>query len=218
MKSPELIGEETAKAVQETAKATGKVVDLLGKLGDSAAGRATSTAVAEAVGILGDWARTKREKYAAEVVKLTRDTLERRGRPLPSPDDDVPLTIVEPLLEAASGESRAELQDVWARLLAAAVDPNRAGQVRASLVEAMKLLEPLDCPILIRLNEKLPQPPTSIVSDLAGQLNTTSEDVEESFHNLHKAGLVDFTPIQMTSRGRPKVTSKGKLFLRAVSD
>jgi len=34
---PEIMGEESAKTVQETTKATGKAIDLLSKLGDSRA-------------------------------------------------------------------------------------------------------------------------------------------------------------------------------------
>jgi len=225
--TPELIGEETAKAVQETAKTTGKAVDLLSKLGDSAAGKAASRAVAEGVGILGDWAHRKREKYAAEVVEQARAIMHRRGKTLPSPDDDVPLSIVEPVLEAASGESRAELQDLWARLLAAAVDPERTRQVRLEFIQAAKQMAPLDAAALKKL-EEVANPSPNTRDYLASALKMPSDEVEVSLENLEVLRLV-FTPPQGggISAGavggyRPvtnaSMTAKGREFMRALRD
>jgi hypothetical protein len=53
----------------------------------------------------------------------------------------VSLVIALPLLEAAAEESREELQDLWARLLAAAMDPGRSGQVRRVFIEIVKQMD-----------------------------------------------------------------------------
>jgi hypothetical protein len=48
------------------------------------------------------------------------------------------LSLTLPILEAAANESRDELQDLWARLLAAAADPARAPAFRLAFIEAVK--------------------------------------------------------------------------------
>jgi hypothetical protein len=58
------------------------------------------------------------------------------------------LSIVLPILVAAADESRDELQDIWARLLAAAADPARAKSFRATFIDAAKRMDPIDAPVL----------------------------------------------------------------------
>src|SRR5207247_8456868 len=52
------------------------------------------------------------------------------------------------LLEAAQGEPREEMQDLWARLLANAMDPTRKDYVRPEFIEALKKLQPVDALVL----------------------------------------------------------------------
>jgi hypothetical protein len=47
-------------------------------------------------------------------------------------------SLAIPLLSAAGDESRPELQDLWARLLANAMDPARANNLRIEFIEAVK--------------------------------------------------------------------------------
>jgi hypothetical protein len=44
------------------------------------------------------------------------------------------------------------LKDLWAALLAAAMDPSRTGLVRQSLIAAVKKLDPLDTAVMTRVN------------------------------------------------------------------
>src|SRR5258706_6775926 len=209
MKSFELVGEETAKAVQETAKATGKTVDLLSKLGDSATGKATSVAVAEVAGLFGDWVHRKREKYSGQVVDRARIIYQARNIALPSPDTDVPLSILEPLLEAAVRESRPELQDMWARLLAAAVDPKRAGQVRLEFIETVKHLESLDAAVLERLQTPMHYAP-SAQDFMARALDASPDEIEVAFQSLHRILCFRNSCRALTSlKGSPRRRRRG---------
>src|SRR5262249_56912313 len=58
------------------------------------------------------------------------------------------ISILLPILVASAEESRDELVDIWARLLAAAADPARAKSFRLAFIEATKKLDPLDAAVL----------------------------------------------------------------------
>src|SRR5437660_1458996 len=57
-------------------------------------------------------------------------------------------SVAIPLLRAAYDESRPELQQIWAKLIAAAIDPNRSGQFRLSFIATLKQFDPLDAQVL----------------------------------------------------------------------
>src|SRR5579863_3595320 len=53
-----------------------------------------------------------------------------------------------PILQATADEGNEELQDLWSRLLAAAMDPNRRDALRQSFVQAVKQMDPIDALVL----------------------------------------------------------------------
>jgi hypothetical protein len=57
-------------------------------------------------------------------------------------------SIAIPLIDAALNEDREGLKQLWAKLLAVAMDSRRATLVRPSLIELLKNLDPLDARIL----------------------------------------------------------------------
>jgi hypothetical protein len=76
--------------------------------------------------------RTKiAQKLDERVTKIHRDRNVQEAQPV-SP------SVAIPLLRAAYDESRPELQDVWARLIAAAMDPKRSDGMRLSFIDAVK--------------------------------------------------------------------------------
>jgi Abortive infection alpha len=86
----------------------------------------------------------------AEKAKSLRDKIlpERQSDPSPS--------VLIPLMEAASQESRTELQDIWAALLAnSMIDGGK--KVRREYVDAAKKIEPVDACVLKIID--LPLPP-----------------------------------------------------------
>jgi hypothetical protein len=73
------------------------------------------------VGLLGgDRLKVLRAENLAHILDKARDRLRARGVKALEPAS---LSITLPILTAAADESRDELQDIWARLLAAAADP-----------------------------------------------------------------------------------------------
>jgi Predicted membrane protein (DUF2231) len=120
------IDEDTAKAIEESAKALGKGFDLVGGLGAYLA-RALGGVPENLIGILvGDWLIHKRVRRWSELQDETRRILDQRNVKEP----DISPSIALPLIEAALDEDREGLKELWAKLLATAMDPKRKHLVR----------------------------------------------------------------------------------------
>jgi hypothetical protein len=129
------------KAIEESAKAANNAVDLIRE-----GGRAIGPTIGNIYGLLiGDKVAAARERRLDEITRKTEKILHDRDvkERLELPDD-----IAIPLLEAAQGESREELQELWARLLANAMDPSRADNVRPEFIDTVRRLQPTDAKIL----------------------------------------------------------------------
>lgn len=72
----------------------------------------------------------------------------------------MPEYIAIPLLGAAQSEPREEMQELWARLLANAMDPARAENVRPEFVEMLRKLQPIDAKILTIVKSAMPGGPS----------------------------------------------------------
>jgi hypothetical protein len=105
------------------------------------------------VGLLGDYVEQKRLRRLADLWAETREHLRKRGV---IERVDVSPSVLLPLLGAAMDEDRAVLKELWAKLLAAAMDPNRADFVRPSLISLLKQMDPLDARILAMLADGIP--------------------------------------------------------------
>jgi hypothetical protein len=70
--------------------------------------------------------------------KFGRMFQETKARRNLSAADDVSPSISEPIIDAAMNEEREELRNIWAKLLAAAVDPQRKGLGRHSIIASVK--------------------------------------------------------------------------------
>jgi Abortive infection alpha len=126
------ISDEQAKALQEAIK----TIRGLGGFIEKALGSVPE----DLIGLLGgDWLWVRRAENMVRMMQRAKDRLEARGVEDPQPAN---LTVALPILRGAADESREELRDLWARLLANAMDPSRANRVRAAFVEVVKKLEP----------------------------------------------------------------------------
>jgi hypothetical protein len=141
------IDEDTARAIQETAKTVGKGIDAVTQ-GGQYVGRTLGDLPRDLFGIMGDWTFHKRIRRWAGLCDETDRILRARGAE--NRDQGSP-SVAIPLIEAAINEDREVLKDLWAKLLANALDPNRANLVRPSLIELLKQLDPLDALILRQL-------------------------------------------------------------------
>ena len=136
---------EGAKAVQEVAKTTGKAVDLV-QAGGSYLAQMLGTVPEDVVGLLGgDYLRQIRIRNWNQIGEKTFRDFKDRGVGEPRPLD---AKHVVPLLEAASLESDETLQDLWAQLLANAMDPNSDVSLQRVLIDALGQFEPIDAVIL----------------------------------------------------------------------
>ena len=120
-----------SKAIEETAKATGKALDLVRD-----GTQAISRPVAQIYGLLiGDKIDASRERNLDAISRETRKILIGRDLAETAP---VAEQIAIPLLEAARGETRKEMQALWAQLLANAMDPARRDDVRPEFIRYLE--------------------------------------------------------------------------------
>ncbi len=199
------IGDEQAKALQEALKT---LQGLGGFLKET-----FGTVPADLVGLLGgDWLKVRRLENFARITDKTRKRLRARHVDAPEPPR---LSILLPLIFAAADEEDDELQDMWARLLAAAADPARAKSIRLAFVETVKKMDPLDARILQQMTGVRVSPGSDLAAALSGHLDISRDEAWFSLERLHELGCVEFAPNSMPT---PPVSAKGRLLISAVSD
>lgn len=136
---------EIAKAVQETAKVVPAVLDAGTDLGKWVAG-VLGTLPEDIVGLaLGDYVGELRIRNLDRIRRRTDAIHATRGVQNPQP---ISPNRAIPAFEAASEESDETLQDLWAALLANAMDPNREVPLDRIFIETLKSFEPLDARVL----------------------------------------------------------------------
>ncbi len=134
----------------------------------------------------GDWISEKRARNRAKLKAKTEEILKQRGVEQP---EDPPPSVIVPLLTNAQEEDRDELVDLWARLLAAAMDPSRKRHYRREFVDIVRKMEPLDAAILPLLNDNTAMTPTRR-EVVASRLQVSSDEVLLAFRNLEQLDLV----------------------------
>src|SRR5580704_10432619 len=138
------IDPDTAHAIEEAAKALSRAIDAAVQ-GGQYVGGVLGDLPHDLVGIMGDWVKHKRIRRYVGLMDDTARILRERGV---ENREEVSPSIAIPLVDAAINEDRDGLKQLWAKLLAAAMDPGRARLVTPSLIELLKRLDPLDALIL----------------------------------------------------------------------
>ncbi len=134
-----------AKAAEETAK-TGRALVEAGSDLARFVGKALGTVPEDTVGLLGgDHLRELRIRNLDKTSRKTEELLRERG--VEDPEPIGPKALL-PALEAASEEIDETLQDMWATLLANAMDPDRDVSLQRIFIDALKQFEPIDARIL----------------------------------------------------------------------
>lgn len=129
------------------------------------------------------------------------------------PDEEPSPSIAEPLIEAAASEERSELLDLWAKLLAAAIDPQRKNAVRRQIIDAAKQLEPFDVGLLEAVHGHAFDANTN--AKLREKFRVSPEDVEVSIAHLRALQLMAAPDGGANS---PRLSAMGRILMRAVSD
>ncbi|MGY3341279.1 hypothetical protein ACVWZ4_007472 [Bradyrhizobium sp. USDA 4472] len=103
--------------------------------------------------------------------------------------EELPEDIAVPLLEASQGESRESIQDLYAALLANAMDSRFAGDVRPEFIEIVKQLQPIDAVVLEFARGRYIEPSRRIFNNkdaFEALKNYRSTAIEVSLENMQR--------------------------------
>lgn len=177
--------EEPAKATQEVAKFGAKALEVIHDAGRYVA-KVLGSVPEDAVGLMGgDWLRFKR---AENILRLSKRTDEILASRKVGETREVPPKFAGPLFTAAADDNHDELRELWARLLASAMDPNRSGSMRQSFVDALKGMDPMDARVFAAVQDVLPRSGETR-NFVSHALNVSIDEVQVSFENLERLGL-----------------------------
>ena len=95
--------------------------------------------------LFGDKIKIKREENIIKLCAKAKKRLAEQGIEEPAHANP---KLALPILAPTAGENSDELQELWARLLAATMNPNSLKQGRLGFTDALKRLDPLDAPVL----------------------------------------------------------------------
>ena len=162
----------------------------------------------------GDRLKVARAENHARILERSKQINERRG----AEPEPISIFLALPLLVAAADESRDELVDLWARLLAAAADPTRTNKFRRLFIDTAKQMDPTDAIVLQAIARLLPTKSEGermkMPRALAESLNFTGDEIDVSLSHLMQ---LDFLTKPSTAHGL-RDTSFCREFLRAVND
>lgn len=129
-------------AQKSTGVAAIEAAEKLGQFLSSVFGETIKTSV----GMLQDKLAVVRWERQVRLADRVKEIIEQRHKEGTSVS--VPPRLAVPIIEAASLESDDSLQDLWAYLLASAMNSETTQKVRSAFVDIIKQLEPVDVKIL----------------------------------------------------------------------
>lgn len=203
------VSDEQAKAIQQTAKLGSDAIDLVKSVGGYF-GSIFGTLPQNLVGLLGaDWVEFRRLENIHKMTLKLQALLEERNV---NQTEEVSLSIGLPLMHAAAEEGREELQALWARLLAAAMDPSRKNLVRKTFINIIAQMDPLDARVFHVLQDSMPP---SVENRVVVQLGISADAAAVSLDALARLGLIS---AQDYWRGTqtPGIRSLGRELRRAL--
>lgn len=137
--------EEIAKAVQKASDLGIKALETSDKVGGFFA-QVFKEPITEISGMLTDRLKFARWRRLVEMQGEVNEILKTRSL---SDTRSVPPKLALPLLQEASIEDDSDLQKLWNHLLANAMDPTFAGDVRVGFVDMLKGITAQDAKVLI---------------------------------------------------------------------
>jgi hypothetical protein len=178
-------------------------------------GAILGTAPHDAVGImLGEPLHAVRTLVAGALHMKVQRKLELWGVRETQP---VSPSVAIPLIRAAYDESREELQNLWAALIAAAMDPARASRVRLSFIETLRQFDPLDALVLRTYTEiQGIENNNDNLGELARRVVRADDEVWLSIENLQRLNC--FQQIYPVTPRRVLISRYGRALVHAVSD
>ena len=175
---------ESAKAVQEVAKTTGKAIDAGEKFGGFIS-RFISGPLEQGMGLFEDKLKYMRWERQMRLMQRSDQLLKEIG--LDKPTRSIPLKLAIPLLEAASLEDDDSLQDLWASLLVNAANGASGISLQRAYIAVLEQITPLEATLLHKIYS-LPYGETQhngvIVGNLPQEASIGREDGKED--ELHE--------------------------------
>lgn len=135
----------------QIAKTAFDLSDRVRDFGKGRIGRALASLPATLIDFGGEWLNEQRIMNLEQLRRRTEEILTARD----SQQSHVEISpnILVPLAQAVSAESRDELQEMFARLLANAADPDRQNRVRREFIDLVSQMEPLDARLLLGISQ-----------------------------------------------------------------
>lgn len=136
----------------------------------------------------GDWLYYKRLE---NIARLANGVRKRLAADCVTTPDQVSLALGLPLLKTAADESRDELVELWERLLAAAMNPNKSSLVRRNFIELVGSFDPLDALLFkcIVCENNLSEDARPYFKS---KLSVSDDDLELSFNSLVTKNLIRY--------------------------
>jgi hypothetical protein len=209
------ISTEQAKAVEEAAKTVREALEMIKGLGGYFNGIVGTIPQDLVGGLVGDRLHAWRARNAGKIAEKASKLLDNRGV---EDKETTGLSLGRALLDAAGDEDREELQNVWARLLAAAMDPSRSTTVRIEFVSIVKSLNPIDALVFntiesARLDSQMNQFGPQ-VKNLTEKLGCGNDEIEISIYHLE-----DLKLLWRQTQGFGFIfTALGRELIRVLSD
>ena len=139
---------ESAKAVQEIAKTSGKAIDSANVLGRFIAPFIAGP-LEQATGLVEDKLRYMRwerqQRFMERVCQIMKELDEN------APTKLVPMKFAVPLFQAASLEDDDYLQDLWANLLVNASVEKQRFELRRAYIDILERLSPLEALVIEKI-------------------------------------------------------------------
>src|SRR5271169_6172401 len=140
----------SAKAVEATAKAAGQVLEIVHDAGGYLR-EVFGELPTDLVGVVGGaWLHERHIRLRDALRRRTEQIL--RERDIQEARELSP-NVAAALISGAQEEGRPELMELWARLLANAMDPSM-NSVRNSFIDAVDRMDPLDAVVLRYICER----------------------------------------------------------------
>lgn len=192
----------------------------------TAAGGFIAAPLRELVGMATDHLKVVRAERQERLAERFHKFLKERG--LEKPTKDINPAFLVPLIEHASLEHDNDLQDIWARMLAAAADAESKVEIRTAFISMLKDVSPFDVQILAKIEATTPihgrYVPTVKLPESIDQSSDTSnenemrEDVQISLANLVRLGCLDPLPaIDGPSNAKVSISELGRAFVKACT-
>lgn len=204
------VSDAQTRAIEASANTLREAIKALQGLGGYLE-RVFGTVPEDLVGYFGgDRLKVARAENIVRIVNRSKELNDKRG----TTPESVSISLGLPLLVAAADESRDELVDLWARLLAAAADPRRTKHFRIAFIEVAKQMDPLDALVLQRWQLQFQgREGNRVLGPLASTLHVGTDEIAVSIGNLLRLRLAERTPM-----GENDISAFGREFFRTVSD